>query len=256
MDNTFLIDDGLRCPNCGHREIFESLDHTFWCPECDFHTGASVKQLICPSCGSEELCFENGIFRCFQCDCTVRVECASVEGPDGGSGRFQVTSLKTVEILPGIRSLNCAFTEFTELEQMILPEGLIEIGHDAFAGCCSLKELNIPKSVQHILTNVFSGCAVESIELPEGICEIPDLAFNDCSQLEHVVIPQSVTKIGDAAFQRCTSLKTITLPEGVTKLGCCAFNGCTALTTIHHLHSEIDIGSFAFRGVPAIKQET
>lgn len=48
-----------------------------------------------------------------------------------------------------------------------------------------------------------------SVEIPEGVTEIGDYAFDGCSSLTSVRIPRSVTSIGGGAFFGCDGLKTV-----------------------------------------------
>ncbi len=45
-------------------------------------------------------------------------------------------------------------------------------------------------------------------------------------------IPEGVTEIGNRAFYECTSLIKVTIPNSVTKIGMCAFSGCTSLIKV------------------------
>ena len=85
----------------------------------------------------------------------------------------------------------------------IIPEGVTEIGIEAFERCSSLK----------------------NITLPEGLKKIWDYAFEDCTSLESIIIPESVTEIGIGAFGGCTSLKKVSLPKKF-KLGHGVFYRC------------------------------
>ena len=66
-----------------------------------------------------------------------------------------------------------------------------------------------------------------SFVLRDGVTEIVDFAFEDCTSLESITIPKSVTKIGWGAFFRCASLKKVSLPKKV-KLGNNVFFKCPA----------------------------
>ena len=50
--------------------------------------------------------------------------------------------------------------------------------------------------------------------LAEGVTEIGDSAFADCTSLTSVLIPSSVTEIGKNVFSGCASLTSIIVEEG------------------------------------------
>lgn len=62
--------------------------------------------------------------------------------------------------------------------EVVIPEGVTEIGAGAFMFCESL----------------------ESIAIPDGVTEIGKLAFMNCESLKSIAIPDSVTKIESRAF--------------------------------------------------------
>ena len=57
-------------------------------------------------------------------------------------------------------------------------------------------------------------------------------AFASCTGLTSIDIPNSVTKIDQLAFYNCTSLTKATIGTGVKNIENKAFSGCSALTTI------------------------
>jgi Leucine Rich Repeat (LRR) protein len=79
---------------------------------------------------------------------------------------------------------------------------------------------------------LFSGCALTSITIPNGVTNIGFRAFSDCTNLTTVTIPDSVTSMGWWAFNECTHLTNIVLPNGITTIENGAFYGCTSLTSI------------------------
>ena len=83
--------------------------------------------------------------------------------------------------------------------------------------------------VTGILPGAFSGTNITSIHLNEGITEIPDGAFENCSQLKYLTGP-NITSIGRDAFRNCTSLLEMTLSEQITELGEGAFDGDYGVT--------------------------
>ena len=72
---------------------------------------------------------------------------------------------------------------------------------------------------------------ITTVEIDDGIMNIGNHAFADCSNLTSVTIADSVTEISEYAFFDDAKLKTITLPAGVTEIGRAAF-GYTGLTSV------------------------
>lgn len=50
---------------------------------------------------------------------------------------------------------------------------------------------------------------ITDIAIPNGIIEIGQSAFENCTSLTEITIPNSVIRIGYDAFNKCTSLKSI-----------------------------------------------
>ena len=91
-----------------------------------------------------------------------------------------------------------------------IPEGVTEIGEDAFSGCKSLSSVVIPSSVTKIGRGAFEDCkSLASVVIPSSVTEIGKLAFEGCYSLSSVVIPPSVTEIGVDAFANCESLESV-----------------------------------------------
>ena len=83
--------------------------------------------------------------------------------------------------------------------------------------------------VKGFASGVFSGTTVTSIHLNEGITEIPDSAFENCSELKYITGP-NIERIGSNAFKNCTSLCEMTLSSQITSLGSGAFDGSDGVT--------------------------
>lgn len=85
------------------------------------------------------------------------------------------------------------------------------------------------------------------IVIPEGITEIADSVFMDCTQIEKVTLPSTLKVIGAGAFKDCTNLKEINIPYGVTTIGERAFENCTSVYMVLP-DTVTTIGDGAFSG--------
>lgn len=142
------------------------------------------------------------------------------------------------------------------ITEIVIPEGITEIGTNAFTDCSHLEKVIIPNSVTNIKTSAFYKCtSLTNITIPNGVTKIGDSAFWGCSKLTQIVIPNSVKTIGSSFIRDCTGLKNATfeepcsitningmflgcmsleyleVPSSVTNVGW-AFSNCTQLTTI------------------------
>ena len=73
----------------------------------------------------------------------------------------------------------------------------------------------------------------EHVQIPEGVTQIGEKAFYECSDLASITIPGSVTQIGDYAFTNCHFQTSITIPDSVTQIGEYAFCCCKSLRQLY-----------------------
>ena len=121
----------------------------------------------------------------------------------------------------------------SDIQTVILEDGITRIGEHAFAYCSAMHSVSIPDSVTEIGDFAFDWCsALESITIPDSVTEIGFGAFSFCDSLKSVTIPDSVTEIRDYAFTCCESLESVTIPDSVTEIGEEAFFDCSALKSV------------------------
>ena len=100
-----------------------------------------------------------------------------------------------------------------------IPKNVTSILHNAFNGCCALKEINVAAENEEYCSNdgvLFSKNLNQLIKypsgkqgtysIPDGVKSIGGFAFLDCCDLTDVTIPASVTNIEKFAFCRCRNL--------------------------------------------------
>ena len=72
-----------------------------------------------------------------------------------------------------------------------------------------------------------------SVTIGNGVTEIGDFTFCNCSALTSVTIGNGVTEIGGYAFYGCSALTSVTIPDSVNGIGGNAFQYCSALTSVY-----------------------
>ena len=127
---------------------------------------------------------------------------------------------------------NKAFYGCRKLSNLDL-NNVVKIGTTAFSGCESLKNINIPDTVDELGDAVFEYCSsLENATVGENVYSLPLRTFYECTSLNNVKLPEKLREIGDSAFYKCTSLEKIDIPEKLTSIRNYAFDSCTSLKTI------------------------
>lgn len=122
------------------------------------------------------------------------------------------------------------------------------IDEQAFMNCLNIEEIYLPNSLIEIGKSAFNKCAsLKSIEIPENVKELPVGAFYVCIKLESVTLPKNLEKIGASAFEQCVELREITIPNTVTIIDYKAFRSTKVLKVTFEENSSLkEIGRFAF----------
>ena len=168
------------------------------------------------------------------------------------------------------------------IKTVIISDGVTYIGQGAFRGCSNLTSVTIGKDVEMFDNFVFDYCdnlttvtinsnyvmssnytlnaefgvQVKKYIIGNGVTNIGNYAFENCSNLISVTIPNSVTSIGEYAFENCSSLPSVVIPNSVTSIGISAFEGCSSLTSITIPNSVTSIGNSAFYNCSSLTSAT
>lgn len=161
---------------------------------------------------------------------------------------------------------------WADLTEVVIKDGVTEIGKDVFQGCVGLTKVTIPDSVKKIGTWSFYMCkGLKNVDIPANM-EIGDSSFRQ-SGLEQVTVSGGSVgnyafhrnenletinidceTIGDEAFSGCDSLTNITLGSSVKTLGRAVFYTCDALERVEIPSTVTDIGEKTFYSCPALKE--
>lgn len=109
---------------------------------------------------------------------------------DGTLIKCELNGYKAVTIPADVKTISKMCFASTDVEEVILPEGIKCIESKAFADCFNLKKINFP----------------------EGLETVKDRAFMNCGSLVEVILPTTLTKIGDYAFHNA-GIEQLTLPD-------------------------------------------
>ena len=94
------------------------------------------------------------------------------------------------------------------LKEIVLPDGLLEIGEAAFKGIL-LEKINIPDSVRKLGKEAFAWTNITEIRIPKGVKSLPAELFFSCN-LKKMYIPGTVEKIGRSIFGQGSMFNKIT----------------------------------------------
>lgn len=177
---------------------------------------------------------------------------------------FVLSMLMLISALPFISPVSVAAEgDFTIVDgvltkyngsdsEVVVPDGVTEIGRKAFEGNLDITSVVIPSSVTIIRIRAFYGCtALQSVIIPSGVKTIENVVFAECVSLESAVLPNSVKSIGTWAFRNCKSLKSFVIPDSVTYIDS-IFDGCTSLETIVIGNGLMYLGPWMFRNCESL----
>ena len=92
-----------------------------------------------------------------------------------------------------------------ELNELKVPEDVIEIKNYAFYNCDNITKVIIHDGVTSIGKDAFSDCNVlTEVTIGNGVTSIGKNAFSDCNVLTEVTIGKSITEISNEAFIHCS----------------------------------------------------
>ncbi|MFP4698374.1 MAG: leucine-rich repeat domain-containing protein [Eubacteriales bacterium] len=177
------------------------------------------------------------------------------------------------------------FQEDSNVEKIVIEDGIKEIEDKAFYRCSKLETIVFPGSITSIGVESFYGTSwfenqinnktsdfiiigdgilllyngnSEEVIVPEDVKIIGNKAFDYYSgirrdyfrgsNIKKVILPESITRIGDYAFKNCKKLKEINFANGLKYIGESAFWHCDDLKEITLPRSIRKIEDYAFSG--------
>lgn len=202
---------------------------------------------------------------CFQdCSALLDIEIPDSVGTIDSYAFSACTSLESVKIGANVNNIpNHCFYKCVGLNEIVFSDqgNLKSIGENAFWGCASLVELNVPNGVTELSHYSFSGCSMlEKVTIPTSVNKIGLKAFdatklyndalnenndfiyadnwliyykpntfNSLKDINKDTFKESTVGIADYTFYSCFSLETVELSTSIKYIGECSFANCTSL---------------------------
>ena len=148
------------------------------------------------------------------------------------------TSLKTVVLPEGFTTLNGytfygSSTAPSVLTEISLPSTLTKMGQNEFQLCTELEKLVIPEGITDIPMNfALEATSLKTLVLPKSLKSIGQTAFKLADLSDGVVIPEGCTTINNHAFKE-SGITSVTIPSTIETIGTYIFQQCNSLVTVH-----------------------
>ena len=147
------------------------------------------------------------------------------------------------------------FFENTDIKQLVVGQGITEIGNSIFERCSNLSTASFPNTLKRIGKRAFfqfSDGGLTALQIPSSVDTIDEKAFT-CQSVTTVILPKTLTTLGAYLFEdahllqavrvecaeipafcfvNCHKLQQLTLSQNVRKIGSHMINYCYKLDTI------------------------
>ena len=147
------------------------------------------------------------------------------------------------------------FFENTDIKQLVVGQGITEIGNSIFERCSNLSTASFPNTLKRIGKRAFFQFldgGLTALQIPSSVDTIDEKAFTNQS-MTTVTLPKTLTTLGTYLFQdspllqtvrvecaeipafcfvNCHKLQQLTLSQNVRKIGSHMINYCYKLDTI------------------------
>ena len=162
-----------------------------------------------------------------------------------------------------ITKIATAGFRYCDFETITIPNGVVEIGENAFAHCDQLTTFAMPYGVSEIKDGTFMDCrSLTKITYRDAnggqtmynssIVTIGDHAFDSCASIVNFNCPTSVVSFKKSCFQNCTSLSSFSFPQSnatasnTITVESFAFADCSSLSYVYFEENMTSIHDYAF----------
>ncbi len=122
------------------------------------------------------------------------------------------------KILKYLNNYNIAFKldiDSAYVEKVIIPEGITQIADSAFSSFTNLEDVELPNSLEIIGKKAFRGCySIKELIIPDNVYEIRDMAFHEMFELRNIKLPKNLNVIANNLLSS-SAIRKITIPSEV-----------------------------------------
>ena len=187
---------------------------------------------------------------------TGAAEVGSCSNPFKYATTLSINGVETTELVipDGVTEIgDCVFFGCNAIESLVVPNSVERIGKCSFFECKNLSSIVLGENLQLIGEHAFDGCVVlGNLSIPDNVVSIDNYAFNRCYALDSVAFGKNLESIGNLAFCNCSSISAIELPNKLKSIGSQCFYGCSQLAAVSLPSSITTVGNFAFRDDPSL----
>lgn len=135
--------------------------------------------------------------------------------------------------------------KLSEINNIVISEGVTNIGGFTFNGAKNLSQVELPESVKTIGSAAFLESWLETINTLKNVTTIENAVFFRSNLSGHIELNENLTKIREDVFYH-TKISSINIPDSVTSIGYLAFGICRNLSDIRIPDSVTSIDKAAF----------
>ena len=154
-------------------------------------------------------------------------------------------------------SSTAPFSGRTDINSVIVENGVTGLGNYLFANCSSIESVSLPASITRIGNFAFfENSSLRTINFPNGLTTIGSSAFASCTSLREAIMPNTVTTLGATAFQACESLRNVVISNRITAIGANTFQSCDSVVSLTIPDSVTSIAANAITNCANLKNIT
>ena len=146
-----------------------------------------------------------------------------------------------------------------DTESVVLPKTINYIGSDAFSGCTKLESIQMSESnIRYIGTGAFDRTLWYNSK-PDGELYIGTVFYKYKGTMPYntnIRIKNGTSCISGKAFENCTGLVSVDIPNSITSIQNGTFSGCSGLSSIIIPNSVTTIEGSAFEGCTGLTSIT